>query len=265
MYDALGNRMKSYEAQGGSGDMLDYANYPIYARIDGRGFSKFTKTANRPFDEDISNAMFAATVALVDKTHAAIGYFQSDEISLAWGDTGSSHRGIFFNGKRMKMVSVLAGIATAAFLSSLMKSPRWAERCHEYLPHFDARVISMPSRIETANMFLWRTMDASGNAVSMAAHHEFGHKATMHMSFDDKVQMLRGKGIEMADYPNRFSRGSFVRRIAECRTLSDAEWTAIPEEHRPERDAEVTRHKIVEIPLMGHFHDVVDRTEFIFG
>ena len=43
--DQLWDRMKKYESQN---DKKLYTNLPIFARLDGRCFSKFTKGMNRP-------------------------------------------------------------------------------------------------------------------------------------------------------------------------------------------------------------------------
>lgn len=167
MADALGDRMKDYETQECARRFLPML--PVYARIDGRSFSRFTRDFARPFDERISKAMIETTKGLVDHTHARISYTQSDEISLVWlGDTYES--GIFFDGKIMKMASVLAGLATALFINAL---PSYGER----LPHFDCRVLQLPNRAEATNMFLWRELDATKNAISMAARAYYSHKA----------------------------------------------------------------------------------------
>jgi tRNA(His) guanylyltransferase len=105
--DDLGDRMKMLEAQERSRRFLH--GLPIYARIDGRGFSKFTKGMERPYDRRMSDAMVGTTKVLVEQTHATIGYVQSDEISLVWIPTENGHG--WFDGKTMKMTSVLAGLA----------------------------------------------------------------------------------------------------------------------------------------------------------
>ena len=48
MKDDLGDRMKLYEKER-TGEKLDPGSI-VYARIDGRGFSKFTKGMDKPFD-----------------------------------------------------------------------------------------------------------------------------------------------------------------------------------------------------------------------
>ena len=68
--DALGNRLKTYEQHETSKKFIP--NLPIYVRLDGRGFSKFTKGMARPFDERMSNLMIATTSYLVKELNAVI-------------------------------------------------------------------------------------------------------------------------------------------------------------------------------------------------
>jgi len=68
--DSLGDRMKVYEYQETNRRFLP--NLPIYARIDGHGFSRFTRGMQRPYDERMSRAMVATAGALVEKTHATL-------------------------------------------------------------------------------------------------------------------------------------------------------------------------------------------------
>lgn len=229
--DDLGDRMKAYEAQETARRFLP--GLPIYARIDGRGFSRFTRGMQRPYDARMSGAMVRATKELVEETHAAIGYVQSDEISLVWipAENGQG----WFDGKIMKMSSVLAGLASAAFIRSLFLEFSLEEALHlmNATPHFDARVISMPSEMEAANMLLWRNMDATKNAISMAASHYYSHKDLQGKSGSDKQEMLWQKGINFNDYPFFFKRGTFVRRETVETMLSQEELLAIPERHRP--------------------------------
>lgn len=68
--DSLGDRMKVYEYHETNRRFLP--NLPIYARIDGHGFSRFTRGMQRPYDERMSRAMVATAGALVEKTHATL-------------------------------------------------------------------------------------------------------------------------------------------------------------------------------------------------
>lgn len=111
--DALGDRLKSYERMETSQTFLK--GVPVYARIDGRSFSKFTHGMERPYDERMSEIMKEVTRYLVEETGACTGYTQSDEISLGWWvpDLKSD---IFFGYKKQKMVSTLSALATAKFI-----------------------------------------------------------------------------------------------------------------------------------------------------
>lgn len=80
--DAFGNRMKDYEAQTCGIKMMP--RIPVIARLDVKGFSKFTKGLKRPYDERLSNLMIETTKYLVKETNANCGYTQSDEITLVW-------------------------------------------------------------------------------------------------------------------------------------------------------------------------------------
>lgn len=97
--DEFGVRMKAYEAVESSRRLN--AHLPVYARIDGRSFSKFTRDMDRPFDQSMTSAMIETARHLVQETHAQIGFTQSDEVSLIrLAKTEESQ--IFFSGKVQK-------------------------------------------------------------------------------------------------------------------------------------------------------------------
>lgn len=253
MTDDLGDRMKEYESRESARRFLPML--PVYARIDGRNFSAFTRDFRRPYDQIMSRAMIGTTRILVQETHAKIGYTQSDEISLIWlGERYNS--GIFFDGKVAKMTSILAGLATAAFCKEL---PDHLDR----LPHFDCRVFQLPNRAEGTNVFLWRELDATKNAISMAARSLYSHRELDHKNSAEMQEMLFKKGVNFNDYPAFFKRGTFVRRIARERLLTSEELDRIPEKHRPAVDALVMRSEIAELEV-PKFSTVINRESFIF-
>lgn len=256
--DDLGDRMKSYELLE-TGRRID-PTLPIYARIDGRGFSRFTKGMQRPFDPRMTRCMIETARHLVDGTHAAIGYVQSDEISLVWGPVnGDSDR--FFSGKIQKMCSVLASMAAAKFAVEYARE--FGEISHDF-PHFDCRVIPMPSTIEAANMLLWRELDARKNAISMAARHFFSHRDLQGKSGKEMVDMMLAKGQSMDSYHSCFTRGTWLQRRTASRRLTKDELDRIPPKHRPRADELVERSSIIEIS-MPPFSKVVNRESVVFG
>jgi tRNA(His) guanylyltransferase len=250
--DEFGNRMKGYEAAE-TQRRLDH-HLPVYARIDGRSFSTFTRDLGRPFDQRMITAMIETTKHLVHETHARIGYTQSDEISLVWL-AESEESDILFSGKVQKMASVLASMAAAKFATVI--SLTWQER----LPHFDCRVFQLPDKMEAANAFLWRAMDARKNAISMAAQHQFSHKQLHQKGQADMLAMLAADGIDFEAYPSEFRRGTFVRREVVTRLLTDDEMERIPEKHRPTGPVMRSHMAVVDMPP---FNRVTNRVEVIF-
>lgn len=257
--DDLGDRMKAYEAEETSRKVSP--TLPMYARIDGRAFSTFTRDMAKPFDMAMLSAMAWTTRALVEKTHARIGYTQSDEISLVWAPDGET----LFGGKVHKLTSILASFATSALMRAIHDS--WpADRALDLssrLPHFDARVFSLPSRTEAANAILWRAMDAKKNAVSSAARTMFSAKKLHGKNQHDMREMMRGEGIDFdTRYPADFRFGSFWRRRTASRELTADELSKIPEKHRP--TGPVLRSSIVKVEMTDYFHRIANREAVIF-
>lgn len=254
MEDDFGDRMKAYEAVETS-RRLD-PHLPIYARIDGRGFSRFTRGMERPFDPRMTSAMIETTRHLVEGTHARLGYTQSDEISLVWLAEGETSD-VFFSGKVQKMVSVLASMAAAKFARVC------PEGFEDRLPHFDCRVFQLPSKIEGANAFLWRAMDARKNAVQMVAQAHFSPKQLHGKTQRDMLEMLVEIGVDFESFPEAFKHGTFLQRRTAARDLTPEEMARIPEKHRPA--GPVVRSQVETVKLTGPFNRVDHRVLFVFG
>lgn len=255
MTDALGDRMKLYERSETGRIALPRA--PVYARIDGRCFSRFTAKMGRPYDFAMSRCMIETTKALVQETHALIGYTQSDEISLCWLQNKVDSE-LPFGGKIFKMTSCLAALATARFILAAQET--WSDLVAACPPTFDCRVFSLPDRDELANAFLWRERDATKNAISMATRAHYSAKQMDGKSASDMQEMLFAKGVNFNDYPAFFKRGTFVRRELVERELTTEELDRISEKHRP--TGPVIRSRIVELE-MPPFGRVQNRPEVI--
>jgi tRNA(His) guanylyltransferase len=250
--DEFGDRMKAYERVETARKLNPHL--PIYARIDGRSFSSFTRGMVRPFDLRMIEAMVETTRYLVDETHARLGYTQSDEISLIWlAETAQSD--VFFSGKVLKMASVLASMAAAKF--ARVCPPGFEDR----LPHFDCRVFQLPSQTEGANAFLWRAMDARKNAIQMVAQRHFSPKQLHGKGQRDMLAMLAEIGVDFEALPKAFKRGSFLQRETKARELSPEEMARIPEQHRP--TGPVLRSSVVTLDLPP-FNEIEDRVSIVF-
>lgn len=228
--DSFGDKMKEFEmAEAGRKAM---PGLPLMARLDGRAFHTFTRGMERPYDLEMSAAMLETTKFLVDKTHALIGYTQSDEITLVWNqpDIDSEY---LFDGRFQKLTSVLAGMASAYFMKMMLLSERFHEKTTKLIPSFDCRVWQVPSMELVVDTISWRVADAIKNSISMAAQAHYSHKELNGKSGDKKKEMLLEKGIDWDRYPSFFKAGIFVKRVTKLVELSQYELSHIPEKHRP--------------------------------
>lgn len=259
--DLFGDRMKDYENQTCGIKLLP--RIPVIARLDGKGFSKFTKGLKRPYDERLSNLMIETTKHLVKETNANCGYTQSDEITLMWyvDDHKSS---IYFDGRFFKMVSDLSAMASVFFNKKLggyipEKADKW--------PRFDCRVFNVPTLDEAVNTFLWREKDATKNSISMAASTYYSHKQLDGKSGKDKQEMLFDKGINWNDYWSHFKRGSYVQRKRVFSKFSSEELVNLPLKHaaRSNPDLMIERWVIdkVDLPPLMKIENKVD--VIVFG
>jgi tRNA(His) 5'-end guanylyltransferase len=199
MIDNIGDRMKQYESIEKDRFM---SRLPIYARIDGRCFSSFTRGLNKPFDKRMQDNMQKTLESLVLEFSADFGYFQSDEISLFWLNKDREFEQFLFGGVKQKICSVLSGYASSVFSRGTIEF-EFPEK--KQIPHFDCRVIQMPSEIELWNMLLWRIKDCSRNAIQSTAQSIFSHKSLQGVKTKDIVLMLEDfyqKNINEAIEPN---------------------------------------------------------------
>lgn len=256
--DPMGNRLKAYEVKETS--RAFFKQLPVYARIDGRGFSRLTKGLQRPYDEQFSKVMQATTKKLVDTTNSKIGYTQSDEISLVW-QVENPEGEMFFGGKVQKMCSVLAALTTSIFMLELSKSEKLHNLINK-LPHFDCRVFQLPSETEAANTFLWREKDATKNAVSMAARSFYSHSALQDKSASDMQEMIFQAGQNFNDYPAFFKRGTFLQRKLNEGYIEDEVWDKIPDDRKPESRILIRSNvESIDMPIFG---SVSNREDVIF-
>lgn len=259
MKDQLGDRMKAYEGADSERRMMPLL--PTFARVDGRCFHSFTRGMNRPYDSRMIEAMQNTAMRLAKETGAVMTYTQSDEITLAWlsRSTGSQ---IWFDGRRDKMVSQIAALATLYFyLETLDLLPDFAYR----LPSFDARVWQVPTLAEGANVFLWREMDATKNSISMAAHSLYSDKELHGKTGSDKQEMLFQKGVNWNNYPAQFKRGTYIQRHTVTRAFSTDEIERLPAMHaarsNPALTVERSEWGILDIPPL---RKVTNRVGVIF-
>jgi len=255
--DALGDRMKMYESSETGRRFMPML--PVYARIDGRNFSRFTEGMDRPYDQKLADCMTETTRRLMKETAALAGYTQSDEISLLF-HAPDPKSDLFFDGKIFKMVSVTAALTTSIFTA--LARAHWPDRIDRSPLSFDCRAFQLPTKDEAANAFLWRELDATKNAVSMAARCHFSHRELLGKSGPEMQEMMFQKAaVNFNDFPTRFKRGVFLVKRMGLKEIDPEALARIPEQYRP--DGPVERPVIAELD-MPRFGTVTNRVEVLF-
>ena len=106
-------RMKEYEKNARTYLMK---RTPVIVRLDGRGFSKFTKKFEKPFDKIMTKTMQQTMKYLCENIPGCVlGYTQSDEITLVLVDYDDINKGVFFDYETQKLCSVIASMCTMSF------------------------------------------------------------------------------------------------------------------------------------------------------
>jgi tRNA(His) guanylyltransferase len=220
---SLGTRMKDYEA---CYDMRVPARTYTIVRLDGKGFSKYTRMFEKPFDDILSNVMDVATIELCKYLNPKFAYTQSDEISLVFTDIENIESELIFDGKVQKLCSISASKVTAAFNKIMLRLLASFKYTPEELIQkittgdfaeieavFDSRVFIIPDFREVSNYFIWRQQDCTRNSVSMAASANFSHKMLEGKSSEEKQEMLfQEKGINWNDYKVKYKRGVIIKK-----------------------------------------------------
>jgi len=256
----LSDKMKFYEKLNSTKLM---PGLPAFARLDGKNFSKFTKSLEKPYDTRLSILMIKLTEFLVKKTNAKIGYTQSDEITLMWYNE-KNPQGIFYEGKVQKMIGELTALASVFFNKELVNFlPEKIKE--ENFPRFDARVWNVPNLQEAINVFIWRERDATRNSITMAAHSVYSHNDLLNKNSSDKQDMLMKKGINWNNYPSFFKRGTYVKKVKKSIKFSKDEIERLPLKHsaRNNPDLEILR-SVIEIMKIDPIESIDDKLEILF-
>lgn len=226
--DDLGDRIKEYESL--STSRKAFKGQPIIVRLDGKAFHTFTRGLQRPYDKNLTDLMVATMSHLVETYHAKLGYTQSDEITILFYEETDSKSQYIYDGRFQKLESLLAASASVFFNKNL--ATYLPSKVHAS-PIFDARAFVVPTLKDVYDCFLWRQLDATKNAVSMAAQSMFSHKALQGKHSREMQEMMFSEfGVNFNDYPYFFKRGTFAKRVSKEVTLTTEQLNRIPEEHR---------------------------------
>ena len=203
-FDDLDTKLRKYETA------YDFCIPPenyIVVRLDGRGFTRLTKEIwqfEAPFDVCFRDLMVETTAHLLQcGFNIVYGYTQSDEISLLFHLNDDS-----FNRKERKILSILAGEASAKF--SVM---------HGQIATFDARVCILPNQHLVDEYFRWRQEDTHRNALNAHCYwmlRKSGHavgEATAQvkgLNRQEKHDLLFSQQINFNELPAWQKRGTGI-------------------------------------------------------
>jgi hypothetical protein len=187
----------------------------------------------------MSAMAYATKVLCQEVSGSVIGYTQSDEISVVYQDFVGKHAEPWFGGVAQKVASVSASIVTAAF----------GRGFPDRVPHFDARVFSLPTTVEVANYLVWRQRDTQKNAISMLASTHYSHRKLHEKKVEDRIRMLEDKGILLSEVNPRFLYGQAVHRIITAEKV-------VYEDKRSGEDCETPE------PVERHSWDCIAAPEF---
>lgn len=203
----LGERMKSYEHVYRT--YLPRRTYTLL-RLDGRGFSNYTRGMTKPFDMHFVRAMDETALALCREIAGArVAYVQSDEISLLLTDFDHHETQPWMGGNISKVLSLSAARATATFNAAIGDREGGAM--------FDSRVWTMSDANEVANYFIWRQRDAIKNSISMLAGHHFSHGELEGKTTNDRLQMLDEIEVDWSELPVGVQQGRAAYKRVEVR------------------------------------------------
>jgi tRNA(His) guanylyltransferase len=259
--DLFGDRMKAYERE------FTSASVPIdqilCVRVDGKGFSKFTKNFKKPFDQTLSDVMVETTKQLVKELTPKIAYVQSDEISLIFSATEKQTEHIF-GGKVSKINSIVASMCSVYF-NHYLKKYEPVSIAGNGLAFFDCRSWAVPDLTEASNVILWRAQDARKNSISSLFRWTAGHSKMHGLSGEEMKALLKSDYFtDWDELPNKHKYGTYAKPVTVDTYLTQDELMRIPEHKRPEAEVLVKRTKIKELDI-GFFGDYTleQRMEFV--
>jgi tRNA(His) 5'-end guanylyltransferase len=201
-------------------------NYLII-RLDGRGFSQYTKNLIRPYDSVFSKCMIDTTLDLCKETNAILGYTQSDEISLLLKRDESQQ--FYFNGNRDKIISCLSSFCSINFYK---KTLRYLPEKSADNPNFDCRAFSTHQE-NISDYFKWRQKDAMRNSVTGLYLYYFSHIEALNKSTEQKIAELFLKNIDWTAQPSFFKFGTYLKKevVDFEKKYSPEEIALLPKEH----------------------------------
>ena len=177
-------------------------NSYVLVMLDGRSFSqKIKKKYKRPFDDNFIKLMNDTAGYVCSQVQGAkFAYVQSDEISIFLSDADTPESTLFYDGRLVKLLSVIPSIATSYFNRHVLDDKLEIENLSandirqivqdEPVYQFDAKVWSVPTLNDVFGWFLYRQNDCIRNSKQQAAQTYLPHNKLKKKHTDEQIQML---------------------------------------------------------------------------
>lgn len=198
---------------------------------------------------------------MVEETNAIVGYTQSDEITLILysEDRKSS---LYHDGKKQKILSKLTAKCCNFF----------NEKRQELLPEhnktavFDCRIYQTPTLHDATVQLLWRENDAIKNSIQMLGHSIFSHNSLHKLNTTQIIQkLIDEKNVDWNDLPNRYKRGTYVKRIKTSKPFSKEELDKLPIKHKAHTNNDlIIERSIIQTIEYPVFNTISNKVETIF-
>lgn len=200
----------------------------IVIRLDGHGFSKYTKGFTKPFDILIVETMVKVSEELSKEYKACFVYTQSDEITLIL--PAKENKEHIFKGKTDKIVSLTSSSASVLFntilkeeiLKEIKKTPKTDKEKISHLKSlikkkigkakFDSRAFGFKDETEVFNTILWRMRDAERNSITMLASKYYSTKELHKKNSGDKREMLMSIGVVWDKEDGSVKYGTYIKK-----------------------------------------------------
>jgi tRNA(His) 5'-end guanylyltransferase len=184
-------------------------------RLDGHGFSSFTKGFRKPFDPRLHTAMVHASIEMCAKfPDISTAYTTSDEVTFVFRPRIAGGA-VFCGGRPSKILSHLAAsfsiefnlrLASAGFSVDDGDSALVVDRVESYGATFDARIIA---GIDPNDAIKWRhAYSCFRNGVQSFAQSKFSHAELQGKKLKEMIEMIGG----LEAVPPELLWGSFVKR-----------------------------------------------------
>jgi tRNA(His) 5'-end guanylyltransferase len=178
-------------------------------RLDGAGFSRYTRDLVKPFDDRFATDMDTVALTLAAEFPGTLAaYVASDEISLVTTDLTGDRTEPHLGGVLPKIVSLTAARAAVAF--NALRADLHTTRHLDQLPIFDSRAFTITDRAEVGAYLAWRLSDTRRNALAMLCDAHLGKKVTRGKGSAERVAMLAESGVDWTATDPRHAHGRFV-------------------------------------------------------